>query len=374
MSSSLAADAIQLGELALNSGITIGEAIKKADASGLADSILDNLGAMATTAVCIYSPDLATVVGDGIAAGQRVFGENRVQEALAKWPALREGHPGLELHLIGPLQSNKAREAVGLFDAIHSIDRPSVCRTVAKEIERAWPPLLDHSRSIAPNSTSASPSVATACTSGPRPARAGRRALMLRLGADENSNDAVVRGVLLRRPNTDLVRVRDAGLSEADDPTILEWAARADRALLTHDVATMTRHAYERVEAGLPMPGVFEVGRKVAIGEAIDEILLLVDVHLDELHRAVRFRHHLLDDRTKRFARPAPRRPEIHDHRNVAARFQNVGGECLQPAVLDVRAVMRGGCGGRAGNGSAAGSDQCHVLNSSGPKDGGSPV
>jgi pyridoxal phosphate enzyme (YggS family) len=71
-----------------------------------------------------------------IAAGQHVFGENRVQEALAKWPPLRESHPGLGLHLIGPLQSNKAREAVGLFDAIHSIDRPSVCRTVAKEIER----------------------------------------------------------------------------------------------------------------------------------------------------------------------------------------------------------------------------------------------
>jgi pyridoxal phosphate enzyme (YggS family) len=71
-----------------------------------------------------------------ITAGQRVFGENRVQEAIAKWPALRESHPGLELHLIGPLQSNKAREAVGLFDAIHSIDRPSICRTVAKEIER----------------------------------------------------------------------------------------------------------------------------------------------------------------------------------------------------------------------------------------------
>src|ERR1700756_5381619 len=71
-----------------------------------------------------------------IAAGQRVFGENRVQEATAKWPSLRESHPGLALHLIGPLQSNKAREAVGLFDAIHSIDRPSVCRAVAKEIER----------------------------------------------------------------------------------------------------------------------------------------------------------------------------------------------------------------------------------------------
>ena len=71
-----------------------------------------------------------------IAAGQRVFGENRVQEACAKWPALRDQHPGLALHLIGPLQSNKAREAVGLFDAIHTIDRPSVCTAVAKEIEK----------------------------------------------------------------------------------------------------------------------------------------------------------------------------------------------------------------------------------------------
>jgi PLP dependent protein len=71
-----------------------------------------------------------------IAAGQRVFGENRVQEASSKWPALRDQHPGLKLHLIGPLQSNKAREAVGLFDAIHSIDRPSICAAVAKEIQR----------------------------------------------------------------------------------------------------------------------------------------------------------------------------------------------------------------------------------------------
>jgi pyridoxal phosphate enzyme (YggS family) len=71
-----------------------------------------------------------------IAAGQLVFGENRVQEAASKWPALRDQHPGLELHLIGPLQSNKAREAVGLFDAIHSIDRPSICAAVAKEIQR----------------------------------------------------------------------------------------------------------------------------------------------------------------------------------------------------------------------------------------------
>ena len=71
-----------------------------------------------------------------IAAGQRVFGENRVQEAKAKWPALKERHPDIELHLIGPLQSNKAREAVALFDAIHSLDRPSLAEALAKEIAR----------------------------------------------------------------------------------------------------------------------------------------------------------------------------------------------------------------------------------------------
>ena len=69
-----------------------------------------------------------------IAAGQRVFGENRVQEAKAKWPALIEKHAGIQLHLIGPLQSNKAKEAVALFDAIHSIDRDSLCEALAKEI------------------------------------------------------------------------------------------------------------------------------------------------------------------------------------------------------------------------------------------------
>ena len=69
-----------------------------------------------------------------IAAGQRVFGENRVQEAKAKWPGLMSAYPGVALHLIGPLQSNKAKEAVALFDAIHSVDRPSICEALAKEI------------------------------------------------------------------------------------------------------------------------------------------------------------------------------------------------------------------------------------------------
>ncbi len=71
-----------------------------------------------------------------IAAGQRMFGENRVQEALGKWPELKERTPDVELHLIGPLQSNKARDAVELFDVIHTIDRPKIARTIAGEIER----------------------------------------------------------------------------------------------------------------------------------------------------------------------------------------------------------------------------------------------
>ncbi len=70
-----------------------------------------------------------------IGAGQRVFGENRVQEAKAKWPELMAAYSGLALHLIGPLQSNKAKEAVALFDAIHSVDRPSICQALSREIE-----------------------------------------------------------------------------------------------------------------------------------------------------------------------------------------------------------------------------------------------
>ncbi len=71
-----------------------------------------------------------------IEAGHRVFGENRVQEAKAKWPDLKVRVPGLELHLIGPLQSNKTKEAVELFDAIHTIDRPKIAEAVAAEMVR----------------------------------------------------------------------------------------------------------------------------------------------------------------------------------------------------------------------------------------------
>src|ERR1700680_3484368 len=78
----------------------------------------------------------AAAITPVIEAGQRVFGENRVQEAKAKWPGLMSAYPGLALHLIGPLQSNKAKEAVALFDAIHSVDRPSICEALAKEINK----------------------------------------------------------------------------------------------------------------------------------------------------------------------------------------------------------------------------------------------
>ncbi|HUN94657.1 MAG TPA: YggS family pyridoxal phosphate-dependent enzyme [Bradyrhizobium sp.] len=86
------------------------------------------------TLIAVSKTFTADAIVPVIAAGQRVFGENRVQEAKAKWPELMSTHPGLALHLIGPLQSNKAKEAVALFDAIHSVDRPSICQALAKEV------------------------------------------------------------------------------------------------------------------------------------------------------------------------------------------------------------------------------------------------
>lgn len=86
------------------------------------------------TLIAVSKTFTADAIIPVIAAGQRAFGENRVQEAKTKWPELMSAHPGLALHLIGPLQSNKAKEAVALFDAIHSVDRPSICQALAKEI------------------------------------------------------------------------------------------------------------------------------------------------------------------------------------------------------------------------------------------------
>jgi len=88
------------------------------------------------TLVAISKTFAAEAIEPVIAAGQRIFGENRVQEAKAKWPPLTARHNGLELHLVGPLQSNKAKDAVALFDAIHSVDRDSVAEALGKEIAR----------------------------------------------------------------------------------------------------------------------------------------------------------------------------------------------------------------------------------------------
>lgn len=103
---------------------------------------------------------------------------------------------------------------------------------------------------------------------------------MIAFAADENFNHDIVRGILRRLPAVDIVSVQDAGLAAADDPTVLAWAAQAGRVLLTHDVATMTRHAFERVRAGQPMPGVFEVSRDVPLGQAIEDLILIAECSL----------------------------------------------------------------------------------------------
>lgn len=89
------------------------------------------------TLVAVSKMHPADAIAPLIEAGQRTFGENRVQEAQAKWPALRERYPHLALHLVGQLQSNKADEAVAMFDAIHSLDRPSLVAALAKAMEKA---------------------------------------------------------------------------------------------------------------------------------------------------------------------------------------------------------------------------------------------
>lgn len=104
---------------------------------------------------------------------------------------------------------------------------------------------------------------------------------MLRLLADENFDNDIVRGVLRRNAAIDFVRVQDVGLAGVEDPDVLDWAARAGRVLLTHDVSTITRYAYERIEAGLPMPGVFEVSKALAVGVVIDDIVLLAECSVE---------------------------------------------------------------------------------------------
>ncbi|MEA5534404.1 DUF5615 family PIN-like protein [Crocosphaera sp. XPORK-15E] len=113
---------------------------------------------------------------------------------------------------------------------------------------------------------------------------------MVLLLADENFNNQIVRGILRQSSHIDIVRVQDVDLSGADDPTVLEWAAQQKRVVLTHDVATMITFAYKRIEAALPMPGLFEVSRQVRVGLAIEEIILIAECSLEgEWDGQVRF-------------------------------------------------------------------------------------
>ncbi len=98
---------------------------------------------------------------------------------------------------------------------------------------------------------------------------------MLLLVADENFNNDILRGLARRDSSLDIVRVQDVGLTHAPDPEVLEWAAQANRVLLTHDQNTVTKFAYQRVVDEKRMPGVIEVNRSVPMGVAIEDILLL---------------------------------------------------------------------------------------------------
>jgi predicted nuclease of predicted toxin-antitoxin system len=100
---------------------------------------------------------------------------------------------------------------------------------------------------------------------------------MLSLLSDENLNGDIIRGLFLRQPNLDLIRVQDVGLIEVEDPEILAWAAEKQRIILTHDRATMPDFAYERIVRGEAMSGMFVINDRMPIRQAIDELLLLID-------------------------------------------------------------------------------------------------
>lgn len=103
----------------------------------------------------------------------------------------------------------------------------------------------------------------------------------VRFLADEDFDNTIVRGVMRRLRNVDIVRVQDIGLSGRPDPEILAWAAEDGRILLTHDVSTMKSHAYARVEQGLAKPGVFAAAQSLAIGVVLDALILIAECSLE---------------------------------------------------------------------------------------------
>jgi len=100
---------------------------------------------------------------------------------------------------------------------------------------------------------------------------------MLPLAADENFNNNIIRGLLLRKPDVDIIRIQDGGLSGEDDPIILEWTAKNNRILITHDVESIPEFASERIKSGLAMPGVFIVSQEIPLGRVINDLLILIE-------------------------------------------------------------------------------------------------
>lgn len=98
---------------------------------------------------------------------------------------------------------------------------------------------------------------------------------MILLAADEDFDNRIVRGVLRDEPYADIVRVQDAGMSGSDDPDVLQWAAAEKRVLFSHDVNTMTYHAYQRIQKGLFMPGLWVVPRHLPLGNIIADVCII---------------------------------------------------------------------------------------------------
>lgn len=113
---------------------------------------------------------------------------------------------------------------------------------------------------------------------------------MISFVADEDFDNRIVRGLMRRNPDIDIIRIQDTHLAGADDTEILEWVFQQKRIVLTHDVSTMTRYAYERINAGQSISGIIEVAQSIPIGKAIDDILIIATCSsIEELENQILF-------------------------------------------------------------------------------------
>ena len=113
---------------------------------------------------------------------------------------------------------------------------------------------------------------------------------MVALAFDENFNNDIIRGLVRREPDLDAIRIQDSGLSGADDEAVLEWAAENGRVLITHDVNTLPKYAYDRIASGKRMPGVFALPRSISITTAIEDLILIAQAsHAGEWEGQVRY-------------------------------------------------------------------------------------